>query len=258
LGIVIIGGAIAAQSHNQTAPPVARAPAPTPAPAGNLFSPGAAPWPTSGFQPSAPEAAPLATDLAQLNASVRDMVQRARGNELLAMTAAAKARNAAAEGNNAALRARAGESGYIVQHDRGGSLFEGQQQGGKPFGYGAASFASGYHYSGMWGFDRIEGLGVYTYRGDSIVNRYEGEVSGNGPSGMGAVHLNDGSVLRGSVLGPNTNGAGAFDMPNGDRFEGEFNLTDGINGLGARWGADGALLEQGIWTRGVLTTALIP
>jgi len=77
-------------------------------------------------------------------------------------------------------------------------------------------------------------------------------------SGMGALYLRDGSILRGAVLGPNTNGAVAFDTASGDRFEGEFNVTDGINGLGARWRADGALLEQGIWTRGVLTTPLTP
>jgi hypothetical protein len=155
-------------------------PAPVPEPAPRVIEAA-----TDTVQSALPVSTPRAYDVSQLEASVRDFVERARRNEARALVEALR-RGGAQNAASIATRSNAGSG-----------VYRGEWSNGAANGLGRAVWANGDTYAGSWGASRPDGLGVLGIAGGL---RYEGEFAEGIPTGRGVFWGPDGRPLTGDRL----------------------------------------------------------
>lgn len=238
--------------------------------------------------PVVAKAPPKAMTFADLTPEIRAAVATARAADVQARAKAAearalavRAREVAAQAIDAAIRAARKEPGYGNLNGRfkvdgvtWRIRYGGQMAGGTGTGVGvlikpdlneeyigenvmerAAKGGLGVQNDGVLGayagaqfVGAWTGLRVVTYPEGQRLSRFEGEVVGGKPSGLGVAYFPGG----GEVSSPST-GYGVRLGADGVRWEGQ--MADGIiNGLAAEFGPDGQLLRQGTWVNGQLAT----
>ena len=97
-------------------------------------------------------------------------------------------------------------------------------------GYGTLEWNTGSIYTGLWKNNDMHGQGVYTYRKESNLDRYEGNFKNDNFDGLGTLY-----------------------WKNGDRYEGNF-VKGQQNGFGIKYAANGSIIYKGEWKNGKLVT----
>lgn len=215
--------------------------------------------------PAGRQATRSAYDVQRLHPEVRRAVLAARTIEARAATAAERARAAAVLAEEAAARARAGQSGYLARFHND-FQFETQVRNGRREGYGVSVDQSpdyyGDRFAGTWVNDQFSGVGVLVFgtnaNNRSGVQRFEGEYARDARNGAGVLYFRDGSRYAGIYTQNRRDIGGVFYHADGRRYEGEYNggPTDRPNGYGVLWGPDGRIEQQGVWQDGALVTPL--
>lgn len=215
-------------------------------------------------------AAQQAYDLTQLNPQVQGAVIQARAAHARGEAAAARAREAATLGEAAAARARAGAAGTLVYDTPQfgdpprTARYETEVVNGVRNGYGTQTYTGGPwigdHFAGQFVDGRKQGLGVYIYGNNAnnqgnAQDRNETEYVQSFSNGYGVGRWRDNSHYAGQFTQDHKQGFGVYTYADGRRFEGEYS-NDQPAGFGVFWNSQGGIISQGIYSNGVLTTAL--
>jgi len=132
-----------------------------------------------------------------------------------------------------------------------GGKYVGEFKDGKRHGQGTYTWSNGEEYVGEWRDGTRNGQGAMTWpSGEKNV----GEFKDSKLNGQGTGTLPDGTKYVGEYKESELNGHGTLVFPNGAKYVGEFKDSM-YNGQGAIYGADGTILESGIWENGVFVTA---
>ncbi len=215
---------------------------------------------TSAASAGGPVSLSSAYDLAQLHADVRRAAESARAAESRAYVAARRGREAVASAEDAATRARAGESGYSVYVPTNDNLrrrYEGGWANGSYSGYGVlvvgAGDTAGERYSGQFDASGRRGFGVTSYASREILDRYEGART-NGQRSAGVIYWKDGGRFAGDFRA-SLPSSGVFYYSSGQRYEGE--MRDNARaGVGILWDPQGRVIQAGNWENDNLVTPL--
>lgn len=224
--------------------------------------------------------------------AVADALDRARSVERDAQKTAAEAREAerrsgaaAGRAREAAQQARAGAAGFATWDGKTrtglGKHFEGQvSSDGVWNGYGVNTYANGDRYEGEFRAGAMSGIGIFLYangersfgelrdnqsNGATVYvwtggDRYEGEFHDDNIGGTGVLY--GGSSVSyhrkvGQFANNMLNGYGAIYWKDGTSDIGSW-TDDRLNGYGAKLDANGKIVAQGYYEKGVLKTAMTP
>src|SRR6185295_13769427 len=118
---------------------------------------------------------------------------------------------------------------------------------------------AGDRYAGQLADNLYAGVGLYSW-GDNAANSFggasiAGEFANDAPNGAGIYTWRDGKRYAGQLANWRRQGSGVFTFADGRRYEGQWS-EDRQSGFGVEWDAAGRLAQQGVWTRGALTTPL--
>ena len=206
-------------------------------------------------------------DASQLHPQVRAAVEQARAAEQQGNAAAQQARGLVAGAQDAAVRARGGQSGYRAydySDDEQRRRYEGAWNGTRS-GLGVLTWNAG-NYIG----DRYEGRfsngefggGVYSWGTNAnnpndagAVDRYEGQFRDDAAGGSGMYYWRDGRRYSGSFNDWWKDGYGVMYFASGNRYEGAWS-ADKRSGYGVLWGANGQVLQAGLWANDTVVTPL--
>jgi len=215
----------------------------------------------------APAYAQARYDVSQLHPDVRAAVERARAAEAQGNAAGERARGLIAGAQDAANRARRGQSGYRAynyDNDEPARRYEGGWSTTR-HDLGVLSWSGG-DYAG----DRYEGRfnngefgnGVYTWATNAnnpndagAVDRYEGEFIDDAAGGSGIYYWRDGRRYAGGFSNWWKHGYGVMNFTSGNRYEGAWS-EDRRTGYGVLWGPDGQVMQAGVWSNDQLASAL--
>lgn len=218
-----------------------------------------------------PTAVRAGYDPALLHANVRGVVEQARQLENRANAAAQRARDALAQGEEAARRARNGQEGYRAfdfPSDDQRRRYEGAWSNGEPNGYGVVTVGAGSkvgdRYAGYWRGGVLSGPGVHIYAQNQnnpndnwSVLRYEGEFVNDVKNGVGVYYWRDGYRHAGGFRDGVKSGPGVYRFADGRRYEGGFAI-DRRDGYGVEWDPQGRVIRQGVWRDDALASPLKP
>lgn len=170
-------------------------------------------------------------DLTQLHPDVRRAVESARAAQIRAIAVAARARFAAAEGEN-----RGTQSNVVA-------------------GIGK-TISSGDVYSGNFANSMYNGVGVYKWSvPTTATEHFEGDWVDNRKRGVGIAYYRSGDRYAGDFIDDKKDGYGVYTYADGTRYEGAFSASE-YAGYGVEWNLDGTVGKAGIWTNNALSTPL--
>ena len=148
--------------------------------------------------------------------------------------------------------------------------YVGEFRDGKYHGQGSVTFPNGGKYVGEFEDDKWNGQGTYTFPdGEKYVGEFrDGKYHGQGTltvpdgekyvgawrdgrfNGQGTLTFPDGEKYVGEFKDDKWNGQGTYTLPNGEKYVGEFRDYE-YHGQGIKYGADGSILQSGIWRNNV-------
>lgn len=131
-----------------------------------------------------------------------------------------------------------------------GDEYVGEFKDGKRSGHGSNRITSGEGYVGEFKNDMANGKGTYIWPDGQ---KYVGEFKDGWFDGQGTYTSPTGEKYVGQYRNAKRNGQGDLRLPSGDEYVGEF--KDGkANGKGIHYGANGSILQSGIWEDDTLVT----